>query len=194
MKCFKGERAARGSGLPDVGRRRGFISRVALLGLAAAAYAVPVVGGLLAFLDPLRRKGAAGRLVRVASLDGLPEDGTPQKVAVVAERVDAWRRTVEPVGAVYLRRTAEDEVVALQVVCPHAGCTVEYRDAASGQGGEFFCPCHRARFDLAGKRLDKVSQSPRDLDPLEVQIRNGTEVWVRFQKFQFGTSKRVPVG
>ncbi len=29
--------------------------------------------------------------------------------------------------------------------------------------------------------------SPRDLDSLEVEIRNGAEVWVRFEKFRTGT-------
>ena len=50
----------------------------------------------------------------------------------------------------------------------------------------FFCPCHRATFDLAGKRLQATSHSPRDLDTLAAEVRNGTEVWVQFQNFKLG--------
>ena len=35
------------------------------------------------------------------------------------------------------------------------------------------------------------SISPRDLDALEVEIRDGTEVWVKFEKFQDGTAQKI---
>ena len=116
---------------------------------------------------------------------------------MITERVDAWTRSIEPIGAVYLRRTGETEVQALQVVCPHAGCTVENKEVKDGTTGEtaigFSCPCHKASFDISGKRLEQDSQSPRDLDTLEVEIRNGTEVWVQFQNFKLGTPDKASV-
>jgi Rieske Fe-S protein len=151
----------------------------------------------MALLNPLRQRGSGGEFLRLVSLDTLPADGTPCKVPVVAERVDAWTRSVEPVGAVFLRRTAEQQVEALHVVCPHAGCTVELKaskDAASGAKQlTYVCPCHKAYFDTSGKRTDAQSMSPRDLDPLPVEIRNGSEVWVQFQNFKTGTPERVAV-
>jgi menaquinol-cytochrome c reductase iron-sulfur subunit len=191
------EKTVRAESAVAAGDRRSWLAKSGAMVLGAVAYAAPVVGGLAAFLNPLRQKGSGGRFLQVASLETLPDDGTPQKFPVVTERVDAWTRSVEPVGAVYLRRTGENQIEALQAVCPHAGCTVDYKDAvAEGAGDEvqgFVCPCHKATFDLAGKRLEKVSQSPRDLDALDVEIRNGTEVWVQFQSFKLGTPDKAPL-
>jgi menaquinol-cytochrome c reductase iron-sulfur subunit len=137
----------------------------------------------------LRQKAQAGQFRRVASLDMLPEDGTPQKVSIVADRTDAWNRFPnEPIGAVFLRRTGSEQVEAFNVVCPHAGCSVQYEPGKD----RLFCPCHGATFDLSGKRLDETSPSPRGLDALDVEIRNGTEVWVRFQNFRVGIAEKVP--
>ena len=177
--------------------RRGFVTKLAVGLGAAAAYAVPAVSGLAALLNPLRLKGTGGEFLRLAALDTLPADGTPRKFPVVAERVDAWTRSIEPVGAVFLRRTGDKQVDALHVVCPHAGCTIETKELTDESTGAktpgFICPCHKAIFDLTGKRLGAGSASPRDLDQLQVEIRNETEVWVQFQNFKLGTPDKVAV-
>lgn len=179
------------------GDRREFVAKLVALGLGATAYVVPVGAGVVAALNPLRLRGAGGEYLRLAALDTLPSDGTPRKFPVLAERVDAWTRSVEPIGAVLLRRTADNQVEALQVECPHAGCTIEVKEMADEQTGakspKFVCPCHKAVFDLAGKRLQASSPSPRDLDQLQVEIRNGNEVWVQFQNFKLGTPDKVAV-
>jgi menaquinol-cytochrome c reductase iron-sulfur subunit len=113
-------------------------------------------------------------------------------VPVVADCSDAWNRyPAEPVGAVFLRRNGAD-VLAFQVICPHAGCSIGLE--GSGSGGKFFCPCHAASFDLSGKRMDATSPSPRDMDTLDVEIRNKNEVWVKFQTFGVGTAAKVAQG
>ena len=148
--------------------RRGFLAKSLALLIGAAAYATPAVVGIVAFLSPLRReKGQAEDFLRLSSLELLPEDGTPVKTPVIRDRVDAWNYFPnEPVGAVLLRRIGKDEVQAFQVECPHAGCFIGYDEAAK----QFVCPCHKATFTLDGKRGDAVSESPRDLDALEVKI------------------------
>jgi len=174
---------------PSGKNRRGFLGQVAAVLCGAVALLVPAVAGLVAFLNPLRQKSQSGQFLRLASLDVLSEDGTPQKVSVIADRTDAWNRFhAEPIGAVFLRRSGS-QVTAFQVVCPHAGCSINFE--GSSQGGRFFCPCHAASFDLAGKRIDKTSPSPRDMDALSVEIRNKNEVWVKFQTFGIGTAKKV---
>lgn len=168
--------------------RRGFLGLLCAL----CALAVPTLVGIVSFLNPLRQKSQSGEFLKLATLETLPDDGTPRKVPVIADREDAWNSfPAEPIGAVFLRREG-DKVSALQVVCPHAGCSIGY--VTTPKGGQFLCPCHIANFDLSGKRLDATSPSPRDMDSLEVEIRNSNEVWVKFQTFGLGIAEKVAQG
>ena len=172
--------------------RRGFIQKAIALVVGGISVIVPGVVGVVAVLNPLRQRSQTGDFVRLTLLDALPEDGTPIRFPVIADRVDAWNRFPnEPIGAVFLRRTGEADqpVEAIHTICPHAGCIVEYQTGAGG--GRLFCPCHAASFDLTGRRLESPSHSPRDLDTLEVEIRGQGEVWVKFQNFRTGTSEKV---
>jgi len=174
-------------GVAALDRRRGFLTKTIALAVGAVAYLAPAAAGIRAFLNPLRQKGSAGRSFRLASLGEL--DAVPRKFAIVADRVDAWNRFPnEPVGAVYLRRREDGQVEAHQVVCPHAGCSVQF-DAAEGR---FLCPCHLASYDISGKRLGETSPAPRDMDRLEVEIRDQDQVWVQFANFRTGTPEKIP--
>jgi len=172
--------------------RRGFIASVVALGSAAVAVLVPALAAVAAFFHPLRQKGGGRKLVKVADLTALPDDGTPQMFPVITDETDAWTRaTNQTVGSVYLRRPpgGEKPVVAFQVVCPHAGCTIRYEK--TDEGGRFLCPCHEAHFDLDGKPVGESSRSPRPMDELEVEI-NDNEVSVEFMNFRTGIAEKVP--
>jgi menaquinol-cytochrome c reductase iron-sulfur subunit len=172
--------------------RRGFLAKMTGIIAASAALFTPAAVGIVAFLNPLRQKTRAGGYIRVANMEALPEDGSPQKFPVIADRTDAWNFFPNvPVGAVYLRRAGKDLVEALQVVCPHAGCSIMVEPA--GEVKKYYCPCHAASFDLAGKRLDADSPSPRNMDSLDVEIRNN-EVWVKFQNYRTGTANKIASG
>jgi menaquinol-cytochrome c reductase iron-sulfur subunit len=179
--------------LPSPNERRGFLAKAVAVAFGAVACAVPIAAGLAAFLNPLRRKGAKeaeDSFRRVASLDMLPEDGTPQRFPVIADRADAWNLfPEEAIGAVFLRRTDRKswDVEAFQVICPHAGCSITFQKTP--EGGKFLCPCHTASFDLSGKRLDANSPSPRDMDTLRVKTR-GNEIWVDFTNFRTGSAEK----
>jgi menaquinol-cytochrome c reductase iron-sulfur subunit len=175
--------------LPENPLRRGFLKKASAVILGAIAGIIPGISGLLVLLDPLRRKSHESGAVLVASLDSLHEDGTPSKFSVIAGHTDAWTQIPEAhVGAVYLRRTGAKTVKALNVVCPHAGCPVEYKKAQNG----YHCPCHNSTFALDGLVNDPKSPSPRGLDELEVEIRNDSEIWVKFQNFQAGHTEKKP--
>lgn len=177
------------SGVPD--QRRGFLAQAAAIVVAGISLAVPALTALAAYFNPIRQKSPGGEFFRLAALATLPEDGTPRRFSVITDRVDAWNRyPQEPIGAVWLRRTddTDNPVVAFQVVCPHAGCTIGL-DTTSDEL-RFFCPCHAAGFDLDGQRMDQPSPSPRDMDTLKVEIRDG-DVWVMFENFVMGTSEKV---
>jgi Rieske Fe-S protein len=169
--------------------RRDFFTRTLAVVVGGVVVVVPAIAGLMTFFDPVRRKNrSSGGAVRVASLNAVPNDGRPHKFPVIASRTDAWNKYPEiPVGAVYLRRTGEKQVEAVNVVCPHAGCFVDY--APSRQC--FLCPCHNSTFALDGTINDPNSPSPRGLDTLEVEVR-GEEIFVKFQNFRAGVVEKIP--
>jgi menaquinol-cytochrome c reductase iron-sulfur subunit len=170
--------------------RRDFLKKAAAAGIGGAIVLVPLAAGAAVLFDPIRRKAAAGEMTFITGLESLPADGSPRKFAILAARVDAWNKFPNaPIGAIYLRRVGEKEVQALNVICPHAGCFVDFRAPQK----DFYCPCHNSSFALTGAISDPKSPSPRALDTLEVEIRNGNEVWVKFQNFQTGHKEKVPV-
>src|SRR5687768_12173370 len=175
---------------PPNPERRDFFKKASAVGLGTACALVPLAAGVTVLFDPLRRKTEAGEKMLITTLDALPKDGTPQKFAIMASRVDAWNKLPNaPVGAVYLRRTGDKSAEAINVVCPHAGCFVDFR----ADKRDYYCPCHNSAFSIDGNISDPKSPAPRGLDTLEVEIRNEREVWVLFRNFLTGNSKKVPV-
>lgn len=170
--------------------RRGFIQKLFAGIIGAVLGLLPAGVGVTFLLDPLRRKATAGGLVRVTSLDALPDDGIPRKFSVIADRTDAWNKFPQvPVGAVYLRRTADQKVTALNSACPHAGCFVDF----NSEKGKFLCPCHDSLFAVDGNIANASSPAARPLDALEVEVRNNKEIWVKFQNFEAGKTEKIPV-
>ena len=175
--------------VPQQPARRNFIKKTCAVFVGAVTGLVPAISGLIVFLDPLRRKSQDGDAVLVASLSSLPADGVPRKFSVIASHTDAWNRMPHvPVGAVYLRRIGDEQVQAFNVICPHAGCFVDY-DLSNKS---YHCPCHNSSFALDGRIADPKSPSPRGLDELDVDIRNGNEIWVKFQNFRAGDKEKIP--
>ena len=176
--------------------RRGFI-KGASCAIGAAIGVVPMAAGVRMALDPLSRKGIAAdaEFVRLAEVSDL-EAGVPRKFAIVEDKRDKWSRYKDvPVGAVYLLRekgedskSSEPKVIAYNTVCPHLGCFVDYRPEQQ----DYFCPCHDSNFALDGTL--KKGVSPRGMDTLEVEIRNGSEVWVKFQRFKANTKEKIVIG
>jgi len=137
-------------------------------------------------------KGGDGIWVKLATLDVLSPGGEPQLFKVVAGRQDAWtRHPTAEIGSVFLFRTGEapSDVVAFNSSCPHLGATVEYRP----KGDYFHCPYHDSTFAKNGEISDPKSPSSRGMDPLEVKVENGDEVWVKFQNFRANVKERVAV-
>jgi Rieske Fe-S protein len=169
--------------------RRNFLTKAAAIVVGGVITVVPALAGLFVLFDPLRRGATGSRTVRVTSLNTLKENGPPQAFEITATQVDAWNRTPNvAVGSVYLQRLPGDKVRALNKVCPHAGCPVSYRPGQK----HFFCPCHNSSFADDGRILDPKSPSPRAMDELDVEIRDG-DVWVKFQNFKKGVHEKISV-
>lgn len=175
--------------VPPPTDRRTFFKKACATVIGAVVGLFPFAAGLAVFLDPIRRRSNDSDFVLVGSVSALPSDGTPRKFPVITSHQDAWNKLPNvPVGAVYVRRTGETTVQAFNVVCPHAGCFVDYVPARKG----FLCPCHNSTFALTGKINDPKSPAARGLDELEVEIRGDTEIWVKFQNFHAGGAAKIP--
>jgi Rieske Fe-S protein len=164
----------------------------------------PVGTGFVAFLDPLWRKkkvpekyrrpggGGGDRFVRITSLESLSVGGQPQRFPVIDDKIDEWNFTpAQPVGAVFVQRTADDKVLVFNATCPHAGCSV------ACDGAAFNCPCHNSSFNLDGtKRVSESGRenpSPRAMDSLKVdeeRLKNG-ELWIEFMNFYTGREEKI---
>ena len=178
--------------------RRNFLSEALAFCVGSLILIVPLVAGIAFFLDPLlRRKRStddqnarrdAEGFLRVASVSSLPDNGRPQVFTVYDDVVDAWNKFAnQPVGRVFLRKLSDGNVTAFNVRCPHLGCAVDFRSSHN----DYFCPCHMSAFTLDGKRENEIP--PRGMDALDVKIKNGTEVWVRYQVFKAGTPDKIAV-
>lgn len=160
--------------------RRAFIA-LTVVGSCAIGAAAAVPAAIMA-TDPLRGAAEGGLRIFVAKLEEL-EPGVPKRVAVVGDEIDAWNRAKDRrLGALWLVRTGAREVLALSSVCPHLGCGIE----ATADGKGFACPCHTSFFELSGKA--GKGPSPRDMDPLPVEIGAKGEVFVTWKRFRIGTA------
>jgi len=176
--------------------RRGFI-KGASCAIGAAIGVVPMAAGVRVAMDPLSRQETVvdAEFIRLAEVSDL-EAGVPRKFAIVEDKRDKWSRYKDvPVGAVYLllekaedSKSSEPKVIAYNTVCPHLGCFVDYRPEQQ----DYFCPCHDSNFALDGTL--KKGVSPRGMDSLEVKLRNGSEVWVKFQRFKANASEKIAIG
>ena len=180
--------------------RRDFLLKAGSVCAGCAVAAVPIAAGLRVVADPVTRDGGTGGgaeapFIPVASLDSLPEDGSPQKFTVRADKSDAWSRFPnQVVGAVFLRRLASEEeaepqIQAFNVVCPHLGCAIEFRD----EPRDYFCPCHNSSFALDDGAQEKGSPSARGMDELATRIEGSGEISVQFQNFVMGIPEKKPV-
>jgi menaquinol-cytochrome c reductase iron-sulfur subunit len=180
--------------------------------ISTVIVAIPATLGGIFFLDPILRKkksegtGSAGSsggarkdeqgFIRLdVTRDAVPADGTPVAVTVFDDIDDAWNRFANvPVGSIWLRKLGDGPILAFNSICPHLGCSVNYRRAEN----DFFCPCHTSAFALDGKKTNEVP--PRDMDVLEVAMRSGgkddpagVEIWVKFQNFRRATQEKIPI-
>ena len=177
--------------------RRGFVNRIAAIVVGAIVGLIPTVIGAIFFFDPLLRKRTAGKNSKIdpdgflklgVTTDALPADGSPQLFTVYDDVVDAWNKfpNVE-VGSVWLRRNEKGEPVALSSICPHLGCAVDYRQSDR----DFYCPCHTSTFQLDGEKKNEIP--PRGMDTLQVKVKDGNAIWIKYEKFRATIPDKVVI-
>jgi len=166
-------------------RRRFLVATTSVVGAVGAGFvAVPFIK----FWNPSAKAQAAGAPVQV-NLDAL-KPGQLLKVQWRGQTIGILRRTPEtvellpeidgdlrdpesleseqPVFAQNEARALRDEFLVVNMHCTHLGCVpqmipeVEPQPFEENWKGGFFCPCHKSKFDMAG-RVYKSVPAPTNL-------------------------------
>jgi Rieske Fe-S protein len=117
-----------------------------------------LIGGILAFIgggavlsSTVRRQ--EDWLPASALLD-LP-DNEPTPVTLTVARLDGFRQVIDR-RTIFLVKTGESEVAAIDSTCTHLGCLVAW----DSQAQLFKCPCHGGIYDRTGAVKDGPPPAP----------------------------------
>ena len=152
----------------NVPERRRFLVRIinsihAVIGGTVAV----ILGG--AVLSPLFGRREENWLT-AANLTDLPDD-RPTPVTIRITREDGYRQVIDR-RTVFLVKTGETEVTALDSTCTHLGCRVSW----DAETQELRCPCHGGVYDSTG--AVKAGPPPAPLLRLMTRIE-GEQVQVQ---------------
>ena len=168
----------------DKKRRNLVVATSVVGGVAGVAAALPFAASML----PSDRAKAAGAPVEVDLSKLAPGEmaviewrGKPVWVikrtkemldslkAVTGKLTDpASKSSEQPKYAENEYRSQKPEVMVMEGVCTHLGCSPQLKgaDAKAEMGGDwaggFYCPCHGSKFDLAG-RVFRGAPAPTNL-------------------------------
>ncbi len=149
--------------LRTVTPRRKFLARVVKsIHTAITAIVGVVVGG--AILSPVFGRREENLLI-AATLPEIPE-GRPLPVTIRVARNDGYNQVVER-RTVFLIRTGESDVTALDSTCTHLGCRVGWDADAK----VLRCPCHGGIYDTTGAVI--AGPPPAPLARLMTRIEDG---------------------
>ncbi|HSY15073.1 MAG TPA: Rieske 2Fe-2S domain-containing protein [Jatrophihabitantaceae bacterium] len=134
-------------------------TRRVLVGVGAALLGLVVLGGASVFRRPARSASAVpaatGGAIDLAQATQVPVGGGKQVTDPV---------TGHPVWVLQLTTGAFS---ALDAICPHQGCPVQFVSPADG----FACPCHGSHFTSSGARIS--GPAPRGLTSIPVTVIDG---------------------
>ena len=178
--------ASDGDGPVDTGRRKFLTATTAVVGAVGVGFAaVPFIKSW----NPSERAKQAGAPVSV-DITALQE-GQQLTVAwrgkphYIVRRSKAMLATLPEMDSIVLDpksgndaqqpkyaqneyRSIKPEVLVLEAVCTHLGCAPEFVPEVKPQPfyedwkGGYFCPCHKSKYDLAG-RVFKGQPAPANL-------------------------------
>jgi ubiquinol-cytochrome c reductase iron-sulfur subunit len=80
----------------------------------------------------------------------------------------ASKSSQQPAYAVNEHRSLKPDVMVMEGVCTHLGCSPQIRSAeakaemGADWAGGFYCPCHGSKFDMAG-RVFRGAPAPTNL-------------------------------
>jgi len=127
---------------PDAPERRQFLARVITTIHAVIGGTIGVIlGG--AILSPIFGKRQENWLT-AANLADLPEN-RPTPVTIRVAREDGYNQVIDR-RTVFLVKTGDAQVTALDSTCTHLGCRVSW----DAEAQVLRCPCHGGVYDATG--------------------------------------------
>jgi len=148
-----------------------------LAGLCAAGVGAALAMPLVRYVFyPLRAQATRIQWSDVGPVSDFASITAPVQRSITVDQIDGWRRVVSD-KVVYVTKARSGQLKVLSAVCPHLGCSVQWRSAKGG----FECPCHGAVFGSDGSRTG--GPAPRGMDTLETRVEDGRLV-VRYQYFR----------
>jgi Rieske Fe-S protein len=148
--------------------RRKFFARVVKTIQAAIGGTLGVVLGGAIVSPSLGRREE--RWLPGASLSGLAQNA-PTQIALRVVREDGYSQIIER-RVVFLVKTDETSVTALDPTCTHLGCRVSW----DAETRELRCPCHGGVYDHLGQV--KSGPPPSPLPRLSTRI-DGDKVFIQ---------------
>lgn len=128
--------------LPDAPERRQFLARVITTIHTVIGGTIGVIlGG--AILSPIFGKRQENWLT-AANLADLPEN-RPTPVTIRVAREDGYNQVIDR-RTVFLVKTGDSQVTALDSTCTHLGCRVSW----DAEAQVLRCPCHGGVYDATG--------------------------------------------
>ena len=170
------------SGMP----RRSFFGAIVAVGSACigAFFAIPLVR---AALFPLRASdpgGAAPGWTDLGPVEGFANSKGPATHLVSIERRDGWELTTVQ-QPVYVLAASGAQPRVVSSICPHLGCTVQWR----AETDNFVCPCHNGTYAADGSLISGPPK--RGMDELPSKVQDG-RLYVQFQYYrQLAPDKEV---
>ena len=143
--------------------RRSFLVRAIVAIQATIGATVAAIVGATALGPSFARRDEIW--LRAAAVDALPDD-QPLPVTLRIARQDGYSQVVDRT-VVYLVRTGEQDVTALQSTCTHLGCRTSYDRGTK----RILCPCHGGVFDVQGNVV--AGPPPAPLPSLRTRIEDG---------------------
>ena len=160
--------------------RRGFLKFLTnlMIGLVAAAAAVPLVGAIIGPSFRLRKS----RWADVGDIRSMPV-GQPTSMKFPYKTEDAYvRETVT--HDVWVIKHSSSELTVFSPICPHLGCHYNWHPDEK----EFICPCHGSVYSVTGKVLG--GPAPRGLDTLSWKLEKD-QLWVEWETFKVGIPQKI---
>jgi Rieske Fe-S protein len=143
---------------PD--RRHFLVRAIAAVQAAIGATLTFILGG--AILSPSFQQRSELWL-RAALLDALPDD-EPLPVTLRVARHDGLTQVIDRT-VVYLVKTGDGQVRAMQSTCTHLGCRTSY----DREKKLILCPCHGGVYDRQGRVMSGPPPAPLPTLPTRIE-------------------------